>query len=119
LNRESGVVTKEGKVVSLTTLSGKTFEGKMFIDATYEGDLMAAAGVSYMVGREPCSQYNEEWNGVQAGVYHHGHYFKSDISPYVVPNDPTADSCLIFPVNPYNPIVRVIKRSRLTVSGYV
>ncbi|MDK2852833.1 MAG: hypothetical protein PWQ38_1098 [Proteiniphilum sp.] len=90
LNRESGVVTKEGKIVSFTTLSGKTFEGKMFIDATYEGDLMAAAGVSYMVGREPCSQYNEEWNGVQAGVYHHGHYFKSDISPYVVPNDPNS-----------------------------
>jgi hypothetical protein len=90
LNRESGVVTKDGKIVSLTTLSGKTFEGKMFIDATYEGDLMASAGISYTVGREACSEYNEQWNGVQAGVYHHGHYFKSDISPYVVPNDPNS-----------------------------
>ncbi len=87
LNRESGVVTKDGKVVSFTTLSGKTFKGKMFIDATYEGDLMASAGISYTVGREACSEYNEQWNGVQAGVYHHGHYFKSDISPYVIPND--------------------------------
>lgn len=88
LNRESGVVTKERKIVSMTTLSGKTFEGKMFIDATYEGDLMASAGISYTVGREDCSVYDERWNGVQAGVYHHGHYFKSNISPYVIPDDP-------------------------------
>ena len=87
LNRETGVVTKNRKIVSMTTLSGKTFVGKMFIDATYEGDLMASANVSYTVGREACSVYNEQWNGVQAGVYHHGHYFKSDISPYVVPDD--------------------------------
>lgn len=90
LNRESGIVKKEGKIVSFTTLSGKTFEGKMFIDATYEGDLMASANVSYTVGREACSEYNEQWNGVQAGVYHHGHYFKSDISPYVIPDDPNS-----------------------------
>ncbi|OJV38264.1 MAG: xanthan lyase [Bacteroidia bacterium 43-41] len=90
LNRESGVVKKEGKIVSLTTLSGKIFEGKIFIDATYEGDLMASAGISYTVGREACSVYNEQWNGVQAGVYHHGHYFKSNISPYVIPNEPTS-----------------------------
>ena len=87
LNRETGVVTKNRKIVSITTLSGKTFVGKMFIDATYEGDLMASANVSYTVGREACSVYKEQWNGVQAGVYHHGHYFKSDISPYVVPDD--------------------------------
>lgn len=90
LNRKSGIVTKDGKIVSFTTLSGKTFEGKMFIDATYEGDLMASANVSYTVGREACSEYNEQWNGVQAGVYNHGHYFKSDISPYVIPDDPNS-----------------------------
>ena len=38
-------------------LSGKTYHGKMFIDASYVGDLMAAAGVTYTVGREPESQY--------------------------------------------------------------
>lgn len=90
LNRESGVVNKDGEIVSFTTLSGKTFEGKVFIDATYEGDLMAGTNVSYTVGREACSVYNEEWNGVQAGVYHHGHYFKLDISPYVIPGDTTS-----------------------------
>ncbi|MDD4921422.1 MAG: FAD-dependent oxidoreductase, partial [Bacteroidales bacterium] len=47
LNREDRVVKKEGKIVSFNTLSGKTITGKIFIDATYEGDLMAAAGVSY------------------------------------------------------------------------
>jgi hypothetical protein len=88
LDRESGVETEGGRILSITTLSGKTFRGKIFIDATYEGDLMASAGVSYTVGREDCSLYNEEWNGVQAGVYHHRHYFKTDISPYVVPDDP-------------------------------
>lgn len=87
LNRESGMVTDAGKIISLTTLSGKTFKGEIFIDATYEGDLMAAAGVSYTVGREACSQYDEQWNGVQAGVFHHGHHFRTKIDPYVVPGD--------------------------------
>ena len=87
LNRESGVITDNGNIVSFTTLSGKKFTGKMFIDATYEGDLMASSNVSYAVGRESCEEYNEQWNGVQGGVYHHGHYFKSNISPYVIPDD--------------------------------
>jgi hypothetical protein len=47
----------------------------MFIDATYEGDLMAAAGCDYHVGREANSVYGEEHNGVQVGVLHHGHHF--------------------------------------------
>lgn len=88
LDREAGVKKENQNIKSITTLSGKTFNGKVFMDATYEGDLMAAAGVSYTVGREDCSKYNEEWNGVQAGVYHHSHYFKMNISPYVVPDDP-------------------------------
>lgn len=88
LDRESGVKTENEKITSITTLSGKIFRGKVFMDATYEGDLMAAAGVSYAVGREGCEQYNEEWNGVQEGVYHHSHYFKTNISPYIIPDDP-------------------------------
>ena len=87
LDRQNGVVKKEGKIVSFTTLSGKTFTGRIFMDATYEGDLMASAGVSYHVGRESMDQYNEQWNGVQTGVLHHAHFFKSKISPYVVPGD--------------------------------
>ncbi len=90
LNRENGVVKADGKITSFTTLSGKTFKGKMFIDATYEGDLMASAGVSYHVGRESIDTYGEQWNGVQTGVLHHGHWFKAKISPYNIPDDPTS-----------------------------
>jgi FAD dependent oxidoreductase len=91
LNRKSGVKKSGANIVSFKTLSGKTYAGKMFIDATYEGDLMAIAGVSYHVGREAKSQYNEEWAGVQTGVLHHKHHFdavKERISPYWIPGDP-------------------------------
>lgn len=87
LDRKSGVEMEGKRISKITMLSGKTFSGKMFIDATYEGDLMAAAGVSYHVGREANSVYGEEWNGVQVGTLHHKHWFASDISPYVVPGD--------------------------------
>ncbi|MDX1285301.1 MAG: FAD-dependent oxidoreductase, partial [Draconibacterium sp.] len=90
LNRETGVEKKDGQIVSLTTLSGKTFKGKAFIDATYEGDLMACAGISYHVGRESTDTYGEKWNGVQTGTLHHQHWFWSDISPYKIPGDPSS-----------------------------
>jgi hypothetical protein len=90
LNRETGVVRRKGSIISIETLDGKVFRGKIFIDATYEGDLMAAAGVSYTVGREANSVYGETWNGVQKGVYHHGHYFKTPVSPYRIQGDPTS-----------------------------
>ncbi|MEJ7768522.1 MAG: FAD-dependent oxidoreductase [Chitinophagaceae bacterium] len=90
LDREKGTKMQEGKIVSIRTVSGKSFSGKMFIDATYEGDLMASAGVSYHVGREANSVYNEQWNGVQTGVLHHGHYFKTNIDPYKIPGNPSS-----------------------------
>lgn len=90
LNRENGVTMENGRIASFETLSGKVFQGKMFIDATYEGDLMAESGVSYHVGREANSVYNEEWNGVQTGVLHHAHWFEEDIDPFVVPGDPSS-----------------------------
>jgi hypothetical protein len=93
LDRENGVTKLNGKISSFTTLSGKTFRGKMFIDATYEGDLMAAAGVSYSVGREGTGVYGEQWNGIQTGVYHHRHHFQvldKPVDPYKVPGDPAS-----------------------------
>jgi len=90
LDRENGLIRKDGKILSLKTLSGKVYRGKIFVDATYEGDLMASASVSYTVGREDNALYGETWNGVQAGVYHHGHYFKDRIDPYKVPGDPSS-----------------------------
>jgi hypothetical protein len=80
----------DGSITSISTLSGKCFEGRVFMDATYEGDLMAAAGVTYHTGREAMDVYGEQWNGVQTGVLHHGHHFRSDISPYAVPGDPSS-----------------------------
>ena len=93
LDRESGVTVQDNRITEIRTLSGKKFKAKMFIDATYEGDLMAAAGVSYHVGREGNSVYNEEWNGIQTGVYHHRHHFMvldTPIDPYWVPGDPSS-----------------------------
>lgn len=90
LNRSGGVKMAGGKILSITMLSGKMYSGKMFIDASYEGDLMAAAQVRYHIGREANSVYGEEWNGVQVGILHHGHYFKTAISPYLVPNEPSS-----------------------------
>jgi len=84
----AGVLKKGGTIQSFKTLSGNVYEGKMFIDATYEGDLMAAAGVKYHVGREANSVYGETWNGVQPEVFQHGHHFKTNVSPYVVAGDP-------------------------------
>lgn len=90
LDREKGVELVNGKIVLFRTLSGKGFKGKMYIDATYEGDLMAAAGVQYTVGREANSTYGEQWNGIQTGTLHHDHYFKTNIDPYKIPGDPSS-----------------------------
>ncbi|MBC8003459.1 MAG: FAD-dependent oxidoreductase [Opitutaceae bacterium] len=91
LDRANGVQKSGARITSITMLSGKTYRGRMFIDATYEGDLMAAARVDYHVGRESQRVYDEKWNGIQTGVLHHRHHFgavREKISPYVVPGDP-------------------------------
>ena len=90
LDRESDIGMEAGRITSFSTMSGKTYHGKMFIDATYEGDLMAASKVSYHVGREANRIYNEEWNGVQVGTLHHGHWFSDDIDPYVEAGYPSS-----------------------------
>ena len=93
LDRDSGVRLQDGRIQSIRTLDGRTFAGRMFVDATYEGDLMAAAGVDYTVGREAKSVYDENWNGVQTGVLHHSHHFgvlDEPVDPYVIPGDPSS-----------------------------
>ena len=90
LDRENGVTKDGARITTIQMLSGKTYQGRMFIDATYEGDLMAAAGVDYHVGRESTATYGETWNGVQTGVLHHGHWFKSDTDPFKTPGDPSS-----------------------------
>ena len=101
LNRETGVIKKEGRIVSIEMENGTRYFGKMFIDATYEGDLMAAAKVSYSVGRESNNEYGETLNGVQANRINrtlkwtlsrnaHNHNFIDAVDPYVVKGDPSS-----------------------------
>lgn len=93
LNRETGV-RKDGTAIrTIEMTNGERYQAKIFIDATYEGDLMAAAGVDFHVGRESIDTYDEKWNGVQTGVLHHRHHFgvlAQPISPYRVVGDPTS-----------------------------
>ncbi len=85
---------KEGTNIQRITVEDLTAGGaskqvsaRMFIDCTYEGDLLAAAGVSYTIGREANSTYNETLNGVQLRKYHQ---FEDGIDPYVVAGDSTS-----------------------------
>lgn len=89
LDLQNGV-TKEGtKIVAITMESGEKYAGSIFIDTTYEGDLMAKAGVKYHVGREANSQYGETLNGVQTRQATK-HQFNKLVDPYVKRGDPTS-----------------------------
>jgi hypothetical protein len=100
LDRTSGggVTMEGGRITAITTLGGKTFRGRMFMDATYVGDLMAAAGVTYTVGREPERQYGEDLAGVRRGDtsprVHYGQkdkdHFVTGVDPWVKPGDPAS-----------------------------
>ena len=103
LDRVHGVEKKDGRIVSIKMLSGKVYRGKMFVDATYEGDLMAAAGVSYIVGREANAVYGESLNGNQPAQAEF-HQLNVGIDPHVVKGDP--NSGLLFGVEPRDPSVR-------------
>jgi FAD dependent oxidoreductase len=81
--------SKPWRILSIRTESGRTFRGRMFIDATYEGDLMAQAGVTYTVGREANSQYGETLNGVQTRQATK-HQLRPGIDPYVRKGDPSS-----------------------------
>ena len=75
LDRANGVGKQGPRIMWIKTESGRTFVGRMFIDATYEGDLMAAAGVAYHVGREANDVYGETLNGVQPKLNVKNHRF--------------------------------------------
>ncbi len=75
------------RLTAITLEGGRRLAGAMFIDATYEGDLMAAAGVKFNVGREANTLYGETLNGVQRAQATK-HQFSRHVDPYVVPGDP-------------------------------
>jgi hypothetical protein len=87
LERRSGVKKKGARIASIAMESGRAFAAKVFIDATYEGDLMASAGVAYHVGREGNEVYGETLNGVQPKGNVKNHRFTHAVDPYVKPGD--------------------------------
>jgi hypothetical protein len=79
-------VSKEGnRIVELSIENGNKVHAKEFIDATYEGDLMAMAGVSYTIGREGNAKYGENVNGVIFGPKDN---FDKPVDPYIRAGDP-------------------------------
>lgn len=87
LDLNGGVIKKGTRITGLVMESGEQYRARLFIDATYEGDLMALAGVSYTFGREGNDEYNETLNGVQTAnaIYHQ---FIRQVDPYVIPGNP-------------------------------
>lgn len=94
-------VTLDGKqITAISTESGQSYRGRVFIDATYEGDLLAGAGITYAVGRESNEVYGETLNGVQTR-HAEFHQFVPGVDPYVVPGD--ASSGLLPGIDPNGP----------------
>jgi predicted GH43/DUF377 family glycosyl hydrolase len=107
LDLQAGVVKSGPAITEIVMESGRRFRGRVFIDATYEGDLMAKAGVAYRVGRESSAEYGETHAGNQPYLMRRNrpnpsaHDFRRAVDPYVVPGDPA--SGLIFGVHPGGP----------------
>jgi hypothetical protein len=86
---KDGVRKQGSRIVAIKMESGLWIQGRVFIDATYEGDLMAKAGCRYHIGREANSVYGETLNGVQV-AHARSHQFIKDVDPYVKPGDPSS-----------------------------
>lgn len=81
--REHGAVNKKsGRITSIKMENGDVFSGHVFIDASYEGDLMAQSGVAFTWGREGRDQYDESFAGVREGHKYAGHWFEVPVSGY-------------------------------------
>nr|WP_278254339.1 FAD-dependent oxidoreductase [Sphingobium sp. BYY-5] len=90
LDRAQGKVEmRNGRLIAFHSITGRRFAGRIFIDASYEGDLMASAGVRFTVGREANKTYGETLNGVQLANTTN-HQFTLDIDPYRIAGDPSS-----------------------------
>ncbi|MFK3979103.1 FAD-dependent oxidoreductase [Micromonospora sp. NPDC050397] len=85
--RLTGVTMAGNRITEVVADNGQVFRGPMFVDASYEGDLMHRAGVTWTVGRESNATYGETINGVQS---RNGHQFNFPVDPYVVPGNPAS-----------------------------
>jgi hypothetical protein len=97
LDLKNGVTMDGKRIQKIRTEDGREFAGKIFIDATYEGDLLPGAGVSFTTGRESNATYNETVSGIQTkGAVKN--QLPDGIDPYLRPGDPA--SGLLPGVNP-------------------
>ena len=112
IDRSNGVSKKGSRIISIAMETGQTYDAKVFIDATYEGDLMATAGITYTFGRESNTDYGENLNGVQdndtsrtlTGVLSrngYNHNFVSGVDPFVEKGKP--ESGLLPFIDPAGP----------------
>ena len=97
LDLENGVVMNGNRIEKIRTECGREFAGKFFIDASYEGDLLPGAGVTFTTGRESNATYNETINGIQTARATKNQ-LPDGIDPYIIPGDPA--SGLLPGVNP-------------------
>lgn len=97
LDRSNGVTKAQGRITTMRTQDGTVYHAKVFIDATYEGDLMKLAGVSYFVGREANSTYGETINGIEVAKAVKN-VLPKGVDPYKTPGEKT--SGLLPGVNP-------------------
>lgn len=89
LNQHLAEVSKEnGAIIEIVMEDGTRYKGNVFMDCSYEGDLLAKSGVSYFVGRESNAKYQEIYNGIQFGAPHHK--FEKWIDPYIVEGQPAS-----------------------------
>jgi hypothetical protein len=80
LRETNGVTIAGGRVSRLVMEGGETYDAKIFVDASYEGDVMAQAHVRYTWGREGMSEYGESLAGVREQTPLH--QFRAAVSPY-------------------------------------
>ncbi len=89
LDLKQGVGKIGSRIFSIRMENGDDYRAKVFIDATYEGDLMALSGVSFHVGREANAIYGETLNGLQTAQAIK-HQFTNQPDPFIEPGDPAS-----------------------------
>jgi hypothetical protein len=87
LDLQSGVEMNGRRITALRMEDGQVYRGKMFVDACYEGDVMAGAGVSFTIGREANTTYGETINGVRPGG---GHQVVNGVDPHIEKGNPSS-----------------------------
>jgi hypothetical protein len=86
IQHSDAIRTEESKIIGFTTENGNNFQAKIFLDCSYEGDLLHYAGVSSVIGRESNVLYGERKNGIRAENTYRN--FEVAVDPYIAPGDP-------------------------------